>query len=172
MNWLDLLIAVIIALPVIFGFRKGFLRKILGIAGIIIGFILAVRFYQPISSLFSDIVKTNSNWVPVISFLLIIGIVFVLSIWVAKFIAGINSGTKMIDKILGAVFGLIQGLILSSIIVINFTYLNLPEKNIRDSSYFYPIVYKIAPAIFDRVLDYSPDLKNLYEEYKKILLTK
>jgi len=168
-NWLDVLIAIILALPVIFGYRKGFLRKILGIAGIILGFILAVRFYKPISDLFSGLIKTNSNWVPVIIFLLIIGIVFGLSVWVARFMSGINSGTKMIDKVLGAILGLVQGLILSSIIVVNFTYLNYPDKSVRDSSYLYPIVYKVAPAVFDGVLGFSPELKNLYEGYKKLL---
>lgn len=168
MNWLDIVIAGIIAIPTVFGFRKGFLRKLLGIIGIILGFILAVKFYIPVSQFINSIIKSNSGWIIVLSFLIIIGIVFSLSVWVARFIAGLNSGAAKIDKILGAVFGFIEGLIISSILVVNLTYINYPNIHIRETSNLYPVVYNIAPSLFDKVLNLSPDLKNLYEEYKKL----
>ncbi len=172
MNWLDIVIAVIIALSAVLGYRKGFLRKILGIAGIILGFILAVRFYKPFSGFAEGILKTNSGAVPVICFLIIIGIVFALAVWVARFIAGLNSGTATIDKILGAIFGFLQGLIIASILAVNLSFINYPDSQVRSASYLYPVVYNVAPYLFERVLDFSPELKNLYIEYKNILKPK
>ena len=172
MNWLDIVIVVIIALSAVLGFRKGFLRKVLGIAGIILGFVLAVRFYKPISEFAGGIIKSGSSWIPVLSFLLIIAFVFSLAVWVARFIAGLNSGTAKIDKVLGLIFGFIQGLIISSVLAVNLSLINYPDAEIRNSSRLYPMVYNVAPYLFEKVLNFSPDLKTLYDEYKNILKSK
>ena len=65
MNWIDIVIALIVTLPAYFGFRKGFLRKLLGIAGIILGFILAIKFYPAVSSVLSAIIKENTTFIHV-----------------------------------------------------------------------------------------------------------
>ena len=107
----------------------------------------------------------------VISFLLIIGIVYGLSVWVSKFIAGMNSGTSLIDKIAGTLFGFLQGLILASVLLVNLSYVNLPGSEVRSNSLLYGRVYKVAPAIFDKIISYSPDLAQIYQEYKQKYLT-
>jgi membrane protein required for colicin V production len=170
LNWLDLVIAVIIVLSVYLGYRKGFLRRLLGIAGIILGFILALKFYDQTAGLFTGLLKTNLTITRVICFLLIIIVVFSLAVWIARFIAGLNSGTTMIDKLLGVVFGLIEGLIIASVLIVNMSYLNLPDNKTRESSVFYPKVYKVAPMIFDKIIALSPELNHVYEEYKKTFL--
>lgn len=167
MNWLDILIAVIVTLPTYFGFRKGFLRKLLGIAGIILGFILAVKFYPTVSGVLSSVIKENATFVNVISFLLIIGIIYGASVWLARFIANMNSGTSLVDKVLGTITGFVQGIIIASVLLYNLSLADLPSKETRDSSLLYPMVSKIAPAMFDKVLEYFPGLHELYFEYLK-----
>jgi membrane protein required for colicin V production len=165
MNWIDILIAAIVTLPAYFGFRKGFLRKLLGIAGIILGFILAIKFYPAVSSVLSAVIKENTTFVNVLSFLLIIGILYGASIWLARFIANSNSGTSLIDKILGTITGFIQGLILASVLLYNLAIADIPSQKTRETSMLYSTVYKVAPAIFDKVLEYFPGLWELYHEY-------
>ncbi len=165
MNWLDILIAILVTLPTYFGFRKGFLRKLLGIAGIIVGFILAIKFYTTIASVLSSFIKENPTFVNVISFLIIIGIFYGIAVWLARFIANMNSGTSLVDKILGTITGFIQGLIISSVLLYNLSLADLPSQTTRESSMLYSTVYRIAPAIFDRVIDYFPGLQELYHEY-------
>jgi uncharacterized membrane protein required for colicin V production len=154
-----------IALPAFFGFRKGFLRKLLGIAGIIAGFVLAVRFYGSVASVLSSVIKGNPVFVDVLSFLLIIGILYIASVWLAKFVANANSGASLIDKILGTVFGFLQGLILASVLLFNLALADMPSKETRESSMFYQQVYKVAPAVFDKVLSVFPGLQDIYDEY-------
>lgn len=165
MNWLDIVIVLIVTLPTFFGFRKGFLRKLLGIAGIILGFILAVNFYSSVSVILSKVIKENQVFVNVLSFLLIIGIVYGASIWLARFIASMNSGTSIIDQILGTIVGFIQGLLVASVLLYNLSVADLPSKSTRESSLLYPTVTKIAPALFDKILEYFPGLQELYKEY-------
>ncbi len=166
MNWIDILIVFLVTLPTWFGFRKGFLRKLLGIAGIIAGFILAIKFYDTLTPILSKVIKENPIFVNVLSFLLIIGILYGASIWLARFIANMNSGTSLIDKILGTVVGFIQGLIVASVLLYNLSFANLPSKETRDNSLLYGTIVKIAPAMFDKIIEYFPGLQNLYHEYK------
>jgi membrane protein required for colicin V production len=165
LNWLDILIAILVTLPTYFGFRKGFLRKLLGIAGIILGFILAIKFYPYISPLLATFIKENPTFVNVLSFLIIIGILYGASIWLARFIANINSGTSLVDKVLGTIVGFIQGLIVASVLLYNLSLADLPAQSTRENSMLYSTVYKIAPAIFDKIIEYFPGLQDTYNEY-------
>ena len=166
LNWLDIAIAVIVTLPTYFGYRKGFLRKLLGIAGIVAGFVLAVKFYGSISEVLAKFIHESTSAVNVISFLVIIGILYGASIWLARFIANLNSGTTSVDKILGFIFGFIQGLIVSSVLLYNLNFADFPSQKTRETSLLYNNVIKIAPAIFDKVIEYFPGLQDLYNEYK------
>lgn len=165
MNWLDIVIVLLVTLPTFFGFRKGFLRKLLGIAGIIVGFILAINFYIPVAGILSKVIKENPVFVNVLSFLIIIGVVYGASIWLARFIANMNSGTSIIDKILGTVVGFLQGLLVASVLLYNLSVADIPSKSTRDSSLLYGTVTKIAPAVFDKILEYFPGLQEIYREY-------
>jgi uncharacterized membrane protein required for colicin V production len=77
-----------------------------------------------------------------------------------------NSGTTLIDKILGTAVGFIQGLIVASILLFNLSLADLPSQQTRQASLMYPTIVKIAPAIFDKVIDLFPGLKSMYDEYK------
>lgn len=156
----------LVTLPTFFGFRKGFLRKLLGIAGIILGFILAVKFYDSFTPLLSKVIKENPVFVNVLSFLIIIGIIYGASIWLARFIANMNSGTGLVDKILGTAVGFSQGLLVASVLLYNLSFANLPSAETRNNSLLYGTVTKIAPAMFDKILEYFPGLQDLYREYK------
>jgi membrane protein required for colicin V production len=170
LNWLDLIIALVVTIPAFFGFRRGFLRKFLGIVGIIVGFVLAVRFYEPVANLINGLFSGNHLVGDVIAFLLIIGVVYGLSVWLSRFMAGMNSGTSLLDKIAGTVFGFMQGLIIASVLLFNLSYINIPDAKVRDSSILYGRVYNIAPFIFDKIISFSPELKQIYQEYKQKFL--
>ncbi len=172
MNWLDIVIVLIVTLPTFFGYRKGFLRKLFGIIGIAAGFFLAVRFYSNVFDLLSKVIKGNPVLAKVLSFVLILTAVYLLFLWIATFMSNMNSGTKIVDKIAGAITGFIQGLIISSILLVNMAYLSYPEQPVRDSSLLYSTIYKIAPAIFDKLIEITPGIKTTYEEYKQQLLKK
>jgi len=167
MNWLDIVIAIIITIPAILGFRQGFLRKILGIVGIIIGFVLAVKFYKDVGSFIKSLLKLNELECNIIAFLLIIALLFGIAVWLARFISNISKSTSKIDKLLGLIIGFLQGLLIASILAFNLSYIGYPSLETRQSSRLFNAVYGIAPAVFDRVITFSPQLKYLYEEYKK-----
>lgn len=172
MNWLDILIAVLVTIPAFFGYRKGFLRKLFGLLGLLVGFFLAVRFYANLFDLLSKFIKSDPVIVKVLSFLIIIGAIYGIGVWLATFMSGVNSGTKKLDKISGAIMGFVQGVVVTSVLLVNMASLGMPEQHTRDTSLLYSSVYKVAPAIFDRIIVATPGIKTTYEEYKQLLLKK
>jgi len=118
MNWLDITIIAVIALMSLIGFRRGFLRKILGLAGIVAGVLLAVKLYPVTAPLFISLFKVSNATAYILSFLLIVMIVYSISIWLARYASDIK-GISLINRIFGAVLGFIQGLILTSLFVNN-----------------------------------------------------
>jgi len=166
MNWLDIVIALLIAIPAIIGYRRGFLRKVLGIAGIALGFILAVRFYDKAAGFLSAFIKESQLFLNVIGFLLIVAVLYGVSLWLARFFSSVNSGTSIVNKILGTAFGFLQGLIAVSVLLYNLTFINFPSAETRSSSTMYPYVYKVAPALFDKIIELFPGLQDAYKQYK------
>lgn len=165
MNWLDVAILVIILIPAYVGFRKGFVRKILGIIGIAAGFVLAVKFYEKLSSFLSSFIKESTIFVNVVSFLLIIIIIYGVALWLSRYMSDTGGGTGFINKFLGTIFGFLQGLILASVLLYNLAFINFPLADARGSSILYASVYKVAPAIFDKIMVVFPGLQDTYRHY-------
>ena len=55
MNWLDIVIVVAIVVPALIGLKIGMIKAALSLAGLIIGVILAGRYYLPLSQRLSFI---------------------------------------------------------------------------------------------------------------------
>ena len=168
MNWIDILIILLIAVPAFFGFRTGFIRRIFGIAGLILGFVLAVRFYDSLAGLLNKVIHISPMGINVMSFILIVLLVYGISIWLAKFMSDITKGSHIIDRTLGLMLGALQGILLASILLFNLSLLNYPQQETRNSSLFYSRVYPLAPKVFQKILSFSPDLEELYNIYKNV----
>ena len=54
-NWLDILLLVILAIAIIIGAIRGFIRQIIGLCAVIVGLILAIKYYSYGSQIFAFI---------------------------------------------------------------------------------------------------------------------
>jgi len=104
MNYLDIGLLVMLAVTLFMGLKRGLIKGVLSLAGVILGIVLASRFYTA----FSD-----STVGQIITFVAI----FVIVAWVASLLGSlIRKVAKMVllgwvDNILGAVLGLAIGVI-------------------------------------------------------------
>jgi membrane protein required for colicin V production len=169
MNWLDILIILFLLLLCLLGFISGFLRKVFSLIGLIAGFILALKLSKPISNLLVSNFKFPSTVGYIVAFIFVVLIIYLLSLYLAKFFSNLNSATKMIDKILGMLLGFLQGLILTSIILYNLNYANLPEEAVKSQSILYSKIIKVAPLVFDKIVSSLTNSTSLNEYYKKII---
>ena len=108
---IDIIYIVIILIVGIGGFKKGFFSQIITIVGIIAALFLAYFFNDDLSPYVADIIG-NHSFVNIVSFILIFVVVIIIALLINHiFKTTVNNlGSEGVDKILGFLFGLVQGL--------------------------------------------------------------
>ncbi|MGB5157570.1 MAG: CvpA family protein [Desulfobacterales bacterium] len=120
MNLFDILVIAILAYCLIRGIFRGVIKEISSLIGVLGGFYAAYTYYHDVSKFFEKWVA--SHYLNVLSFLLIFICVFlIISIigTVIKYILKIVF-LGWADRIFGAIFGILKGTLISSILLIVF----------------------------------------------------
>jgi len=133
---IDIIFIIIILITGIGGFKKGFFSQIITAAGIVIGLILAYFFSDDLLPYISNITGER-EWNNIFSFILIFIVVTIVTLLVNKLLESAleNLGTENIDKMLGFIFGLVQGVFACVIVTIILTAQPFfdPDPIFRDS---------------------------------------
>jgi membrane protein required for colicin V production len=110
MNWLDIVLLMVIAGSVVSSVRKGLTREIIGLAGVLLALVLGTWFYGMAGAVLEP--YTSSRWVANFGgFVLVFGGVMLLA-GLVGILAGKMlkvSGLSLMDRVLGAGFGLVRG---------------------------------------------------------------
>lgn len=113
MHFADGIILAIIAISMLFGVFRGFVREAFSLAGWVAAYVVARVFHAPLENLLTDVITTPSLRMAVAW-----GGLFVTTLLLAS-IAGYMArslmeaaGIRSIDRFFGAIFGLVRGLIL------------------------------------------------------------
>lgn len=111
MNWLDVVILIIIVIATFLGLWVGLIKAALFLAGIIVGVILAGRFYLPFSQVFSFL--PGEGAAKVVAFAIILIGVMIIAVLLAVLLKRLTSLAMLgwVDRLGGAVFGLLLGTI-------------------------------------------------------------
>jgi len=127
MSILDIILIILITASAIYGITKGFIRDIFSLIAVIIGVVAAFIGYPWAASYLAGIIPAGApaNIAGFAIILLSVSIaVSVLGVILAKMIAGAD--LSIYDRIAGACFGLIEGLVVASFIVF-FTAILIPS---------------------------------------------
>ena len=149
LNVLDAAILLIMGWNVLRGFNKGFVEEILSIIGIIASIILALRLSHPLASLMSVM---GSVEVVAIGF-----VVYLISFLIFKYFAYyINakfakSNLGVANNILGFLFGIVRGAILSAFFVL-FLGSVMPNSYLIKKSYLGGFLVPVS----DKLIVYFP----------------
>lgn len=158
MNKLDILIVIIVGLPVIIGLSSGFLKNLLGFAGIIVGLIIASNFSDQIAEMFTSM-KLPGQISTAFSFTGVIIFFYVLGGFIARRVSRISSFTTTLDKLFGGIFGALQGLIIASLVIHFLKFFNFVSVETMQASMMYPMIAGIAPEIVDITSKVLPFVK-------------
>ncbi len=157
MNWLDIVILVTIAIFTFLGFRIGIIKAFLSLAGLIVGVILAGRFYVPLSEQLSFIPQATAAKIVafaiiLIGVMLIAGVLALLLKWAASVMM-----LGWVNRVGGAVFGLLLGAIFcSAFLAIWVRYFGI-DGAVAESSLAtilldrFPVILALLPGEFDAV---------------------
>jgi membrane protein required for colicin V production len=156
---------VILAITVIIGAIRGFVRQIIGLLAVILGFVLALKYYPVGMEVFSFI--RNEVWAQLLGFFLIFIVVLSagwgINILLAKAIKG---PFKSLNHLMGACFGLIKGVLICVIIVFGFLVFPVNTRAL-EGSMLTPYCMKIADTAYDLI---PQELKDKFKEaYQEIM---
>jgi len=122
MNFFDIIIIIILGFCVIRGVFRGLIKELSSIIGVMGGFYAAYSYYmvlaRPLSRWISNVAYRN-----ILSFLIIFcGILIIISILgvVIKYVLNI-AFLGWVDRICGAGFGIIKGILIASVLLITLT---------------------------------------------------
>ena len=116
---LDWVIVLIVLLSVLQAIAQGFFYEFFSLAGVIVGYLLAAWEYPRVAAWYAQ--HVNSQWAADIAGFFTIFLVVVLLAGVIGRIArwavhGV--GLRWFDRLLGALFGLVRGAVISTVIVL------------------------------------------------------
>ena len=167
MNGLDILIILVIIASFIFGLIKGFVKIIVFLSLIIVGFFLATQFYENGAELLMQWVK-NMGLAEIIAFMIIfIGIILCFAVigWILrKFLKALKLTWG--DRLLGAGVGAIVGILIASIVLLSFTSFLPVDNSIVVNSQLAPTIMKITSLLANMV---PSDLKAQFKEKYNLL---
>lgn len=171
MNYFDIVILVVLLFFFIRGIIKGFIIELASVLALIIGIWGALKFSGYTGAKLTELFDLSTQWLGLIAFavtfIIIVVAVHFVAIITDKLFSAIALGWLV--KILGAVLGLIKGLIIVSIVLVFMNTVNervefLPPDKVEASKLYRPVA-KIAPAIFPLIV--KGDLINSFNKLKK-----
>ena len=133
LNVLDALILITLGWNIVRGFNKGFVEEIISVAGIFVSAFLAFRFAHVLAGIF---VSNLTPQVVIFTGVLIFGLSFVFFKYVAYKIDSLLSETVLgiLNNFLGFLFGVVRGLVISSLLVA-FIAFTAPQSYLIKKSY-------------------------------------
>jgi membrane protein required for colicin V production len=159
MNFIDILILI----PVLWGFWRGFMKGVVMEIGTLVAFFLGVwggmKFSDLLAGWIRDWFDSQSPYIPLIAFAVIFVGILMLVFAVAKFIekAMEKSTMSVFNKIAGGIFGCFKFILILSVL---FFVIDAIEKSItvippkvKDNSLLYRPVATVAPKVIPGLRD-------------------
>jgi membrane protein required for colicin V production len=118
MNWLDIVLLLILAWSIATSFRKGLTREVLGLASVVLAFLLALWFYGTAGSYLKPYVSSGSlanfaGFLAVFAGVMLLG--SLASFVLGKFLK--VTGLSIVDHALGAAFGALRGMLIATVLI-------------------------------------------------------
>ena len=157
MHWLDIVIIVLIAIPTLIGLRSGIIKAVLSLAGVIVGIILAGRYYAALSEQLTFIPQDSLARIAAFAIILI-GVMLIAGV-LASVLKWITSVVMLgwVNRLGGAIFGFVLGAIFCSALLAIWAKFLGAEGPITESGLAtllldqFPMVLALLPEEFDSV---------------------
>ncbi len=153
MNYIDVIILVLAVAFAIDGYRKGIIIGLASIAALVLGIYMAVHFSNYLDATLMEHLHPSRKWLPILSFavtfLLVVLLVYLIAKMVEKVVDIVGMG--FLNKMGGALLGIVKGIILTSILLFFLSTIDRKESlvsgNDKKNSLLYPKVSVVFPFL-------------------------
>lgn len=153
MNWFDLLIALLLLIAFVNGYRKGLIMQLVGLATLVLAAIFGGRLAEKILPEIHRLIEISPDAARVLSFVLAFALIAIVLSLVGKLIQKFIDVVLLsfINRLSGAVIALGTMMLLLSIILNLVLLLDKEQvvikKEIREESFFFERVEAVVPAL-------------------------
>jgi len=157
MSWLDIIILVIIVITTLIGLKVGIIKALLSMAGVVVGVILAGRYYVLLAEHLTFI--PQPSLAKLVAFVIILIVVMIIAAVLASLIKWVVSAILLgwVNRLGGAVFGFVLGAIFCGALLsiwVKYVGISGPIQESALASLLldsFPLVLALLPGEFDSV---------------------
>jgi membrane protein required for colicin V production len=175
-NWVDAVLAIIVALNCILGIRRGIFREFFNLAGIVLGLFAGFRLYEALGWNIEGWLDAKPAVANLVAFVAIFCVIAFGASWLGHLL---HKGAKRLfvgwlDRLAGGVFGFARGVVFASVTALVFALFPFFPRLEKDlgTSLLGPHVVKVAPALYGAVMKKvrgpeheGLDIKKLVDDY-------
>lgn len=160
MTVVRIIIAVVLAGFLIAGLRRGLIRQVLEVVGLIVAFVTAFYFAQALAAWISGKTEIGYSIALIIAAVAIFVGIIVLFHWIGILMQKFFKMTilGLFDHVAGAVFGVLKGLLLISLVLVIILAAPFP-KDVQREILEDPVtasIYPILPVMYDLIVTHLP----------------
>lgn len=143
MNAVDFFIVAVIAVSLLVGWRRGFLREVLSLASWVVALAAAVNFAAPLGAYFAAIIAQE-----LLQTVAAFALIFVITLFAFSYLSHrlclwlALSGVTGVDRTLGILFGVARGVLIVTALVLAAWFMNFGDAWLAESRllpYFEPL---------------------------------
>jgi len=135
MNWLDYVVLAVFVLSIAWGVWRGLVREVMSLVGWVIAFLAANLFAAPLGDQLPASISRpeyRTLFAFIVIFFLAVIATTLASIWLAKVMHAAGLGS--VDKVFGALFGLLRALIIVLVVAIIAGFTSVPRSAVWKDS--------------------------------------
>ncbi len=164
MSVFDIIIAAVLTIGFILGYKDGFVRKLIGTIGFIAAAYLAIRFSFDLGKSIENVFGIEIYLARIIGGLAIFLAIMILTSILKRVIHPFDKVNNLINQIIGGIVGIIQVLVFMSALFFLLNVFDIPGKDTADNSLLYKPVLNIIPFAVDHIRDYTPEPKKIIKK--------
>ena len=157
MNWIDIAIVVLVFYQMATGFRKGFVRSLLDLTGVVVAVVISLTQFGLVSDILGRVANVTSGWLNWFSLLACLGI----SLALVNAVIGVvgrpfrGSSKSLFGRLAGLLLGGARGSLISSLLLILYVFMPFTDsaRSHLDRSSLAPRTLSIIPSIIDSVMN-------------------
>ena len=137
------------------GFSKGLVKELTSVLSIISGIFLAKNFYPYLDIKLKTIFESESSFISILSSMIILSLTIMIFKIIARFLTKFLKliALGLLNRIAGAVFGIIKSLLLLCIVIFIFSKINNITYAIDDATLDQSFLYSNLEKINDIIID-------------------
>src|SRR5437773_633417 len=166
---IDLILAVLVVLAIIQGFRRGFIIAIFSFIAIFIGLAAAIKLSAVVANYLAQSAKISSKWLPILSFAIVFIIVILLVRLGAKLLEKTAKAITLgwLNRLGGIFFYIAIYITIYSILLFYATEMKIIQPRTIEASATYSIIEPLGPKAIDALGRLIPFFKDMFAELEQ-----